>query len=318
MGRSGERRDELTGRPLTETSTAGGTPGNWLEERKFTVQEWRRFLYNFRRSTLSLVGLAVMVSLLVLAAGGAYLAPYPKDATGATHLVDRLQRPSLDHPFGTDELGRDVFSRVILGTGLALQAGVIVLVVAVCIGVLVGAVSGFLGGFLDDIVMRITDVFMTLPYLVLAIAVAVALGSGLRNAILALTVVWWASYCRLMRGEVLRVREELYVLAAQAMGASRPWIILRHLVPNCLTPILVRATMDMGTVILAAASLGFIGVGAQPPQPDWGQMISEGRRVFPTYWWVATFPGLAIFVAVLGFNLFGDGLRDVLEPSSRR
>jgi peptide/nickel transport system permease protein len=308
----------MTGRLLSGRGAGNGLLGHWLEERKHSILEWRRFLHNFRRSTLSLVGLAIMVSLLLLAAAGAHLVPRPEDATGATHLADRLQPPSFVHPFGTDELGRDVFSRVVMGTALALQAGVLVLVIAVGVGVGVGAVSGFLGGFFDDIVMRVTDVFMTLPYLVLAIVVAVALGPGLRNAILALTIVWWASYCRLMRGEVLRVREELYILAAHAMGANRYWIILRHVVPNCLTPIIVRATMDMGTVILAAASLGFIGVGAQPPQPDWGQMISEGRRVFPTCWWVATFPGIAIFVSVLGFNLFGDGLRDVLEPSARR
>jgi len=294
MPESDNSRDKLAGKRRYGIQNTSEAWARWLEERRFTAQEWQRFLYNFRRSTLSILGLAIMVLLVVLAVTGTHLAPYPEDATGDTHLRNKLQPPSLEHPFGTDELGRDVFSRVILGTGLALQAGVIVLVIAVGVGIAVGAVSGFIGGFLDDIVMRVTDVFMTLPYLVLAIAVAVALGPGLRNAILSLTVVWWASYSRLMRGEVLRVREELYVLSAESMGASRLWIVLRHIVPNCLTPIIVRASMDMGTVVLAAASLGFVGLGAQPPQPDWGQMISVGRRYFPMFWWIATFPGLAI------------------------
>lgn len=318
MVKPDRHRPKLAIRPVSEARNPGGAWNRWLEERKFAVLEWRRVLYNFRRSTLSVVGLAIIVTLAFLAIAAVYLVPYPGDATGATHLRDRLQAPSLDHLFGTDELGRDIFSRVMMGTALALQAGIIVLVIAVSIGVVVGAVSGFIGGILDDIMMRITDVFMTMPYLILAISVAVALGPGLRNAILSLTIVWWAGYSRLMRGEVLRVREELYVLSAESMGASRPWIIGRHIVPNCLTPIIVRASMDMGMVILAAAMLGFIGLGAQPPQPDWGQMVSEGRRLFPLSWWVATFPGIAIFISTLGFNLFGDGLRDMLEPSARR
>lgn len=318
MARQGRPHHGLSRQSFSEDQAAASGWRGWLEERRYTLQEFRRFSYHFRRNTLSIAGIALILLLVLLAVAGGSLAPYPGDATGDTHLKDRLLPPSVEHPFGTDELGRDVFSRVILGVRLALQTGLLVLVVGISVGVLVGAASGFIGGFLDDIVMRITDVFLTLPYLILAIVVAVALGPGLKNAILALSVVWWSSYSRLMRGEVLRTREELYVLSSESMGASRPWIILRHVMPNSLSPIIVRASMDMGTVILAAASLGFIGLGAQPPQPDWGHMISEGRRIFPTFWWVATFPGLAIFVSVLAFNLFGDGLRDVLEPSSRR
>lgn len=290
----------------------------WFFEFRSILLELKRLASSFRRSKLSLVGLCITLLLIALALTGSYIAPYPGDATGDTRLGSRLQPPSADHLFGTDVLGRDVFSRVIIGTRLALELSLSVLVVAIIIGVPIGVISGYIGGIFDDIVMRITDVFITIPYLILAIAVAAALGPGMRNAALALSMVWWASYCRLMRGEVLRVREEMFVLASRSMGASRATIIWKHILPNALTPIIVRASMDMGNVLLAAAILGFIGLGVRPPEPEWGALVSEGRRVFPMFWWVATFPGFAIFIAVLGFNLLGDGIRDVLEPTSRR
>jgi peptide/nickel transport system permease protein len=273
--------------------------------------QWREFLrsfYAFRKARLSLLGLAVILLLILTALVGPYFVPYPEDATGTLHVEEKLQPPSKQHLFGTDHVGRDIFSRVVLATGLALQTPVIVLSLAGLIGLTLGAVAGFVGGLVDEVIMRGTDVFMTIPDLVLAIAIAALLGPGIRNAFLALSLVWWPGYCRLMRGQVLAIREEDYVRAARSMGAGNGWIILRHILPNCSTEILVKVTMDVGFVLLAAAALGFIGLGAQPPFPEWGAMISEARRFFPVYPWYSFFPGLAIFVSVLAFNLFGDGI----------
>jgi len=270
--------------------------------------ELRRPLFAFSRERLSVMGLAVILLLVLAALFGRYVVPYPEDAEGALHIGQRLAAPSWEHPFGTDQVGRDMFSRVVIGTNLALQTAVIVLSLATIIGVSLGAIAGFLGGFVEELIMRITDIFLTVPDMVLAIAIAALLGPGIRNAFIALSLVWWPGYCRLMRGQVLAIREEDYVVAARSMGAPSSWIILKHILPNTATEILVKISMDVGLVLLSAAALGFIGLGAQPPTPEWGAMISESRRFFPTWWWTFTFPGAAIFVSVLAFNLFGDGI----------
>ena len=280
--------------------------------------EFRRALHIFGQSRLSLLGLAVILLLVFLALFGRTIVPYPEDAEGALHVKERLQAPSQGHPFGTDHVGRDIFSRVIMGTGLALQTAVIVLSLAGFIGLTLGAIAGFLGGFVDELIMRITDVFLTIPDLVLAIAIAALLGPGIRNAFIALSLVWWPGYCRLMRGQVLAIKQEDYVVASRSMGGSNRWIILHHIVPNTATEILVKASMDVGLVLLAAAALGFIGLGAQPPKPEWGAMISESRRFFPTWWWSFTFPGIAIFISVLAFNLFGDGIANLASGRGSR
>jgi peptide/nickel transport system permease protein len=264
-----------------------------------------------------MAGLVIVAVFVLIAAIGPWIVPYPEDARGAVHLDRKLQAPSAAHWFGTDEVGNDVYTRVILGARVSLQIGLIITVVAALLGVPLGIVAGHAGGRLGEVIMRVTDVFLSVPALVLALAVVGALGPGIVNAMIALSLVWWPGYVRLLQGKTLALGQETFVEAARAGGAGRLRIVLAHLLPNCVSPIVVKASMDMGTAILAAASLGFIGLGAQPPFPEWGAMISHGRNYLPTWWWYSAFPGVAIYLTVLGFNLLGDGLRDLLDPKSR-
>jgi peptide/nickel transport system permease protein len=229
----------------------------------------------------------------------------------------RLQPPGAPHWFGTDELGRDLFSRVMVGTALSLEVGVVVVVLSATLGTGIGLAAGYFGGWVDQVFMRIADGFLAFPSLVLALAVAATLGPTLMNAMLSITVVWWPWYARLARAQALELRGRDFVEAARALGSSHWRILWRHILPNCLVPVIVQASLDFGYVVLTAASLSYIGLGAQRPQPEWGLMVSEGRKIFPDYWWVAIFPGLAIFVTVLAFNLLGDGLREVMDPRLR-
>jgi peptide/nickel transport system permease protein len=231
-------------------------------------------------------------------------------------MDNRLQPPNATHWFGTDDAGRDVFTRVIVATRTSFQVGLIILGVAISIGVTLGAVAGYVGGTPNQIIMRLTDVMLTFPGIFLPMALAAALGRGMVPAMLALSVTWWPGYCRLVEAQMLKVREEDFVAGARAIGASRWRVIFRHILPNTLTAIVVKASMDFGFAVLALASLGFIGIGIQPPEPDWGSMIALGRRFMPGAWWISTFPGLFMFVMVLGFNLLGDGLRDLLDPNA--
>lgn len=304
------------------TESLGVPPRSWLvrwrAENRSLIDEWRRGLYRFRQSRLSIVGLLIILCLIVVAFIGPLFVPYPDDGTSALHVVDRLKAPSAAHWFGTDDLGRDMFTRVVLGTSIALEVGVLVLVIAMGIGIPLGAIAGYFGGYVDDFIMRVTDIFLTIPGLILAFGFAAALGPGLTNAMLAISLVWWPGFCRLTRGQVLQIREEDYVTTARSMGAS-PWrVLFVHIIPNSLSPLIVKASLDIGFVILTAAALGFLGIGAQPPVPDWGAMVSYGRKYLPVWWWYAVFPGMAIFVTVFGFNLLGDGLRDLLDPRTRR
>ncbi len=264
-----------------------------------------------------MLGLALVLAFLVVAAVGPWIVPYPEDARGAVHLENKLLPPTAPHWFGTDEVGNDVYTRVILGARVSLQIGLIITIVAALIGVPLGIVAGFVGGVLGEVIMRVTDVFLSVPGLVLALAIVGALGPGILNAIVALSLVWWPGYVRLVQGKTLSLKNEVYVEAARAVGTGRLRIVFLHILPNCVSSITVKASMDMGMAILAAASLGFIGLGAQPPYPEWGAMISHGRNYLPTWWWYSAFPGLFIYLTVLGFNLLGDGLRDVLDPKSR-
>ncbi len=273
----------------------------------------RSILRPLIRNRLSLGGGVLAALFLVFAAIGPYLAPFNPTLV---QLQNRFLPPGAQgHVLGTDELGRDILSRLLAGDRYALEVAVLVLGIALAVGFLVGAAAGLGSRWLDDTLMRVTDMFLAFPPLVLAMAVAAALGPSLVHAMLAMAVVWWPVYARLIRGQLLILRHADYVEAALASGAPRLRVLLRHIVPNMLDPILVQLTMDVGNAILTAASLAFVGLGAQPPSPDWGLMVATGRLYVLQQWWIVTFPGLAILVVVLAFNLLGDGLRDVLDPT---
>jgi len=287
-------------------------------EHQASLSELFFILHMIRHSPLTILGIGVVSSLAILAIFAPYVIPYPEDAYLSIHPERKLMPVSFEHPFGTDDMGRDLFSRSIFGTRISLQVGAIVILVAAIVGVGLGGVSGYFGGIIDEAIMRITDAFLSIPSLVLALAVAATLGPGLNNAMAAIAVTWWPWYARLVRAQVIQIKQELYVEAARAMGGGKLYIIFKHIMPNSLAPIIVNASMDVGYAILTAAALGFLGLGAQPPAPEWGLMISTGRKYMPTRWWYTTFPGLMIFLSVLGFNLLGDGLRDLLDPRIRR
>ena len=237
-------------------------------------------------------------------------------AAGGNLRTERLLPPSRGHPFGTDDLARDILSRVIHGTRLTLLVVILVAVIATPIGLIVGTTAGYFGGWVDVVLMRITDIFLAFPRLILALAFVSALGPGIENAIIAIAITSWPPYARLARAETLTIRETDFINAIRLQGASSARILWGHVTPLCLSSVIVRVTLDMAGIILTAAGLGFLSLGAQPPQPEWGAMIAGGRRFIIDYWWVATMPGLAIFVVSLGFNLLGDGLRDVLDPKA--
>jgi len=258
------------------------------------------------------VGIAIAIFWIIATLFAQFIAPYdPLQLVGR-----RLQPPSWNHWLGTDALGRDVFSRTIHGARHSLPIAVIVVALSVTIGSLLGAISGYVGGFVGAAIMRLVDVTLSFPAMLLAMAVAASLGPGLENAAIAMVIVWWPVYARLMRAQVLEVREREHVEAAIAAGAGRRRILFKHILPLCWTPVLISATMDLGQVILLAASLSFIGLGATPPTPEWGSMISDGATQFYS-WWVAFGPGLAILTIVLGFNFIGDGLHDYFDPRSK-
>ena len=274
-------------------------------------------LRKFLRDIPALIGLIIVLLAIFIALFGSWLAPHPGDIV-ASHLLQRLKPPSSQFPFGTDNLGRDMFSRVILGTRGALEVALAVVALAAVIGVPLGLIAGYTTGWLSEVVMRMTDVFLSLPQLVLALALAQLLTPSLETAMLALALTYWPFFTRLVFAETRRLRSSLFVDALQGIGAGTARIVFAHILPNAISPVIVRATIGLGFTILVAAVLGFLGVGATPPQPDWGLTISESRNYLPDAWWYATFPGLAIMVAVLGFNLLGDGLRDLVDPRLRR
>ena len=286
--------------------------------RSSRMESWRRSIYRFRSSNLSVVGLLIVAALLVMATIGPWLVPYPEHVTGSVNLAGKFRPPSAQHWFGTNEVGQDVFSLTVVGARISLFVGLLVVVIGSLIGTTLGAIAGYLGGWIDDAIMRVTDLFLTLPGLILAMAIAAALGPGIVNAMIAISLAWWPGYCRLVRGEVVVRKQEMYVTAARAVGAGPMRIVFRHILPNTVSPLIVKMSLDMGFAILTAASLGFVGIGVKPPTPEWGALLSTARSYMPDFWWTAIFPGLAIFLAVFGFNLLGDGLRDVLDPRARR
>ena len=269
------------------------------------------------RDIPALIGLVIVFAAVIVAVIGPWVAPHPGDIV-ASHLLQRLKPPSAAFPFGTDNLGRDLLSRVILGTRGALEVAVIVIVLASVIGVPLGLIAGYASGWLSEVIMRITDVFLALPQLVLALALAQLLTPSLESAMIALALTYWPFFTRLVYAETRRLQASLFVDALRGIRAGSGRIIFFHILPHAISPVIVRATIGMGFTILVAAVLGFLGMGATPPAPDWGLTISESRNYLPDAWWYATFPGLAILVTVLGFNLLGDGLRDLVDPRLRR
>ena len=261
------------------------------------------------------VGTAIITGLLLVAAVAPLLATHgPYEQV----LADRLLAPSGKYLFGTDGLGRDIYSRVVYGARITLTIALLVAAISAPLGVLVGILSGYLGGTVDEILMRLADVFLAFPRLILAIAFAAALGPGVENAIIAIAIALWPSYARLARAETLNVKNNDYIQAMRVLGAGKMRIMVGHIMPLTLSSIIVRLSLDMGTIILTAAGLGFLGLGAQPPMPEWGLMVSDGRQFLVDQWWVSTLPGVAILVVVMGFNLLGDGIRDVLDPRQRQ
>lgn len=277
-----------------------------------------RGFYRFRQNPLAVIGLILVVFLLFIAFLGGILAPYPEHLAGELDSANRFQPPSAKFWFGTNEVGQDILSLVMAGAQISLLSGIAVIIIATVLGTVIGVVSGYFGRWVDEVLMRFTDLVLTLPALILAMAIAAGLGPSIPNMVLALALAWWPGFARLVRGEVLSKKEELFVLAARAQGASPFRILFRHILPNITSPIIVKMSLDVGFAVLAVASLGFIGIGVRPPTPEWGVMLSISRSNLPHYWWTAIFPGLAIFLSVLGFNLLGDGLRDVFDPRARR
>jgi peptide/nickel transport system permease protein len=267
------------------------------------------------REPLNVLALGIIAAFAICAVFAPLIAPY--DPLAQT-LGSRLEPPSAEHWLGTDQLGRDIASRLLYGARISLVIGVVVVALAGMFGTFIGLVAGYAGGLADEALMRLTEVFLAFPPLILAMAIAGALGPSLTNAIIAIAAVTWAVYARLARGQVLSLRRREYVEAARTIGASRARVLVRHLLPNAIAPLLIQASFDMGAAIIAAAGLSFIGFGAQPPTPEWGVMISEGRNFISTQPWLSLFPGLAILFAVGAFNVLGDGLRDILDPRLRR
>ncbi len=300
-----------------ETSTAGRL-AEWRIRHQASIQETRHGVRIFLKDRLAVAGLVVIVLAILAAVLAPQLAPYPEQGRGQTNLPTRFAAPSADHPMGADSQGRDVLSRVLFGARLPLTIAFVATAAIILIGVPLGGIAGYYGGRVDDIVMRVTDIFLAFPSLVLAIAFVAFLGPSIRNVVIAIVISWWPWYTRLVRGMAVSLRHRPYVEAARTMGVRNPTIIRRHILPNALGPVIVQATIDIGTVILAAAALSFLGLGASAPTPEWGLMVSEGRQYILQQWWIGTFPGLAIFALVLAFNVVGDGLRDVLDPRSKR
>lgn len=274
----------------------------------------RRLLWWARHDRIAGIALAIIVLIVVAVLLAPWLSPYPDQGRGAPDIVNKFLAPSAAHPFGTDNLGRDVLSRVLFGGRISLLMGIGVVVLAAGIGVPLGALAGYVGGRLDELIMRITDVFLAFPPLLLAIAVAAALGPSVANAIVAIAVSWWPWYARIARGQAASLRQRHFVDAARTIGVRNHTIVRRHIVPHLMTPVLVQATLDVGSAILTGAALSFIGLGVQAPLTDWGLMVSNGRIYFMNQWWFALFPGLAIFLTVMGLNLLGDSIRDLIDP----
>jgi peptide/nickel transport system permease protein len=267
-----------------------------------------------RRNPLLAAGMALSLAIVLAALVAPLVAPHPADAYVATHPTQTLLPPSGSHLFGTDQLGRDVFTRILYGARISPVIAFFVLLISCVVGIPLGIAAGYFGGIIDDVLMRITDIFLAFPALLLALAFAAVLTPSIGNTTLAIALTWWPWYTRLIRGQAASVAGRQYVEAARALGVPHHRILLRHILPNSITPLIVQVSLDVSAVILTASALSFLGLGAQDPTPDWGLMVSQGQSYFTTQWWLVTFPGAAILLTAVAFNLLGDGMRDVLDP----
>ena len=291
------------------------------DRKKIVKSKFNQFkinVYLLKKNTLTRFALYAVIVLTLMAILVPIILPVDVHINQDANPQEKLLSPSSDHLFGTDELGRDIFKRVLLGTSISLKTAVLAVGAAIIIGVPISAVAGYFGGYIDEILMRLTDIFLGFPPLLLAIVIAAFLGPNLNNATLAIALSWWPWYTRIVRGQAVSLKERQFVKAAQAMGTPSGGIIFKHIVPNCIAPVIVQASMDIGGVILTISSLSFLGLGAQAPIPEWGLMVSTSRNYFLNAWWYSIFPGLAIFFTVLIFNLLGDGLREILDPRTRK
>ncbi|MWB78570.1 ABC transporter permease subunit [Pseudooceanicola sp. 216_PA32_1] len=300
------------------TPTEPTTLRAWLlaetptSRRQARAASWYQGWLTLRSNPLTMIGLIILVFIIVCAILAPVLATHDPFAQ---NLGERLKPPGFDgHIFGTDSLGRDIYSRLLYGARISIYIVLLVAMVAPLLGLIIGTVAGYAGGWADVVLMRITDIFLAFPRLVLALAFVAALGAGIENAVLAISLTAWPPYARIARAETLTIRNSDFIAAIRLQGAGPMRIVTRHIWPLCISSLVIRVTLDMAGIILTAAGLGFLGLGAQPPSPEWGAMISEGRKYLLDYWWVATIPGLAIFAISLAFNLLGDGMRDVLDP----
>ena len=295
----------------------GGVATGTNRERTHLRRNLHRFLVGNR---LNLVGVVIVGTFLVLSLAGELIAPDDpyRPAPAVELATTALQGPSWSHLLGTDEIGRDVFSRIIAGARTSLQVAVVVLSFAVAIGTAVGAISGYLGGLADELLMRLTDLFLAFPALVLAVAVAATLGRNLENTMIALSTVFWPWYARLVRAQVLSIKEREFVTAGRSIGLTPGRLLLRHILPNAVSVVIVQVTLDVGYAIAATSALSFIGLGAQVPSAEWGKMLADSRTYFPDSWWLFVFPGVALTLTIFAFNVLGDGLQDALDPRSGR
>lgn len=273
------------------------------------------FWYKLKQNKMTLVGIGILLLIVLLSILVPILSPYDPNKV---ELVNKFQAPSASHWFGTDEVGRDVFTRIFYGAVLSLGLGILIIFIAALVGIIIGSISGYLGGVVDTIIMRLVDMVLAFPSLILAMTLAAVLGPNIQNAMLAIAIVKVPVYIRLARAESLGLKEKLYVKSAETFGIHKARIIWQHIIPNAISPVIIQATLDIGDTILLIATLGFLGLGAQPPTPEWGAMISIGWKYLLTYWWYPVFPGLFLFLAAGALNLIGDGIRDVLDPKSTR
>jgi len=299
------------------TDTNKVNPRRWLlsDAPTSAFQAWAGRVYSgcldFSNNRLAVLGLSIIFLLILAAIFAPLIAPFDPILID---LRNRLQPMSASHFFGTDEVGRDIFSRIVFGSRLTLYVVGLVAIIAAPVGIVIGTISGYLGGKIDMLLMRITDIFLAFPKLILALAFVAALGPGIENAVIAIAVTSWPAYARIARAETLTIRNSDFIHAIKLQGAGPVRIITGHIMPLCVSSLVVRVTLDMAGIILTAAGLGFLGLGAQPPSPEWGAMTSSGRAYILDYWWLITLPGTAIFIVSLAFNLLGDGLREVLDP----